>query len=55
MPLWLIDHVCLEGHIEKYFEAAYELREKKGCDQLSVSTMGTHGKMKHTCHKFAIP
>lgn len=33
----------------------YKLREKKGCDQLCVSTMGTHGKIKHSCHIFAIP
>lgn len=41
--------------MEKHLEAAYELREKEGCDQLGVSAVDTHGKMKHAFHIFAIP
>lgn len=53
-PLWLIDRGCPEGCVEKHFEAAYELREKEGCDQLGLSAVDTHGKMKHAFHIFAI-
>lgn len=51
----MIDGGCLEYCIERHSEAAYELREKEGCDQLGVSTMSTHGKIKHSCHIFTIP
>lgn len=54
MPLWLIDAGCLECFIEKCFEAAYELQERDGCDQLGVSPMSTHGKIKHSGHIFAV-